>query len=467
MLSIVSYLYVSYNKTIAEKLHKQAYKQTHFTPEEIKLDLDFFQDLMERVHPAEIDNFPLNDIDSKIDALRSSIKDSLTRLDLYRQLAPIVTSINDEHVELYPPENVLTKHYKTKGHFFPFNVKLIDKKLYISQNLSDNPAIKAGMEIISINNISAQKLCTNLSAYYSGTRASQKRFYLQTHFHEALFFVYGFSDKFELNLRNPVSNSTNSYTVSGKTFTKTKLEAFTHKIISPKTLLFTYNAFSDKNNTFEQFLTQMFEMVHKKNIQNLIIDVRNNKGGATALGDKLLSYLTADSFIQLTHSQITISKELKADYIAYLPSFLRWLPIQYLHPLLKPIWMGKEGGTAMINFEHIAPKENTLRFTGNVYLLIGPGVMSSSSLLAATIQKYNIGTLIGEDTGGFATHYGCMINCLLPNTGLVVTMPTSINYGNSTGPIVPDHTVTQTLSDLIEHKDTVLEYVLNSIQTNQ
>ena len=467
VLSIVSHLYVSYNKNAIKKQQMQAHNKSHFTPEEIKQDLDFFQDLMQRIHPAPIDSFPLNDIDSEMQALRSSVKAPLTRLDFYRQLAPVVTAIHDEHVELYPPENVLANHYKTKGRFFPFHVKFIDENLYISQNLSDTPAIKAGMQIISINDIPAQTLGTKLMAYYSGTNPGQKRFYLQTHFHEMLFLVYGFSDQFELELGSLASNSTLRVAVAGKPLARPRPEAFSFQSLGSKTLLFTYNAFSDEKDTFDQFLTQMFEMARQKNTQNLIIDLRNNKGGATALGDKLLSYLTADSFIQLTRSQLTISKELKANYIGYLPGFLRWLPIQYMHPLLKPIWTGDEGGTAMIHFEPITPKENGLRFTGDVYLLVGPGVMSSSSLLAATVQKYKIGTLVGEKTGGYATHYGCMIKLVLPNTGLVVTMPTSVNYGNSTGPIVPDHIVTQTRADLIKHQDTVLGYVLNRIQTNQ
>ena len=93
--------------------------------------------------------------------------------------------------------------------------------------------------------------------------------------------------------------------------------------------------------------------------------------------------------------------------------------------------------------------------------------MSSASLFSATMQKYNLGTLIGEDAGGYATQYGNVVDAYLPNTGLLVWMPTSVNFGNSTGPIVPDHTVTQTVSDLIEHKDTVLEFVRTLIQKNQ
>ena len=465
-LSVSSHLYISYKKTVAEKKLAQAYQQTHFNPEEIKQDLDFFQDLLDRVHPDQISTFPLGDIESQMKELQSSTLRSLTCLQFYRQFAPVVNLLNDEHVMVFPPESVLAGHYEAGGSFFPFDVQFIDNQLYVAQNLSDETEIQAGMEIVSINDVPAEELRTTLMIYYSGTRDAQKLFYLQDHFREALFLVYGFGDSFELIMRDPATNTTSGYVVSGKAFTQPELEKFRYEVIAPNTILFTYNAFEDENDTFAQFLKEMFTVAQEQSIQHLIIDIRSNQGGPAAYGDDIFDYLTAEPFIQFTQSEVTISKEVKANFIDNAPSFIRWFPIQYLHPLLKPLWVGKEGEIASFTFDPFAPGENTLRLSGDVYLLIGPGTMSSASLFSATMQKYTLGTLIGEDAGGYATQYGNVVDAYLPNTGLLVWMPTSVNFGNSTGPIVPDHTVTQTVADLIEHKDTILEFVRNLIQRN-
>ncbi len=83
------------------------------------------------------------------------------------------------------------------------------------------------------------------------------------------------------------------------------------------------------------------------------------------------------------------------------------------------------------------------------------------------MQKHGIDTLVGEDTGGYATPYGNVVDIYLPNTGLMVWMPTSVLYGSSIKQVVPDHTASQTAPDLIEQKDITLDFVQNLIQENQ
>lgn len=86
--------------------------------------------------------------------------------------------------------------------------------------------------------------------------------------------------------------------------------------------------------------------------------------------------------------------------------------------------------------------------------------MSSASLFAATLQHQKLATLVGSPTGGYATLYGNLMDVYLPNTGLKVWMPTGIIYGNSFGPIVPEHVVSQSVPDTVRRRDTALEYAV-------
>jgi hypothetical protein len=393
-----------------------------------------------------------------------SVAQPMTRLAFYRRFAPAVHKLNDEHVMVHLPELEVADHLDAGGGLFPFEVQFIEDRLFITKNIFELSRIPPGSEILSINGLPSKGLRDTLIWYYSGTSETQKQFYLQGGFSEALFAVYGFGESFDLVTRDPSSHSTSEYVVPGQPPAASELPDFECQVIGPHTILFTYNVFEDDGGDFDNFLEEMFRSAQEERIQHLIIDLRQNQGGAAAFGDEILTYLTGESFLQFNRSEITISPEVKREFLSYVPAFLRWFPVQYIHPILRPLWTGTEGETASFTFDPVAPEENALRFRGDVYLLVGPGTMSSASLFAATLQTLGRAVLFGEETGGYATHYGNVVDVHLPNTGLKVWMPTSVNYGNSSGPIVPEHVVHRTAQDLIEGQDGLLEYVLDFIQ---
>jgi len=458
LLSLGSHFYIDFQKAGAQRQLQKSYARENFTPEEIREDIAYFRFLLEHVHPREISSVPLGHTQPALTELAETLDHPLTSLAFYQQLAPIGNLLNDEHTMVFPAEPDLLGIYEPGVRLFPFDVEFIDHKLYVAQNLSGESGIQPGMEIISINERSAQELRTTMMTYYSGTGDAQKEFYAKENFREALTLIFGFGDSFDLVIDDRALDEINSYVISGRKFSRPDLEAFGYEVIAPDTILLTYNAFEDEKDDFTHFLREMFATAQQQNIQHLIIDIRGNQGGGSAYGDDILAYLMADPFAQISRVEVTISEEAKSDFLGHVPAFIRWFPVQYLHPMLKPIWAGEAGETVTITLDPVVPGDNTLRFAGDVTLLIGPGTMSSASLFAATLRKYNIATLIGEEAGGHATPYGNIIDAYLPNTGLKVWMPTSVIYGNSTGPIMPDHVVTQTLQDLSEHRDTVLEF---------
>ena len=230
---------------------------------------------------------------------------------------------------------------------------------------------------------------------------------------------------------------------------------------------FTFNAFEDEDNRFDEFLENIFGDIQERDIESLIIDLRRNQGGASEYGDRVLDYLTDRPFTQLKSVDVTVSEFVKQEFLGYVPAFLRWLPIEYLQPFLRPLWTGDVGDVVGIDFEPVPPSENPLRFRGEVFVLIGPGTMSSASLFAAAIKHYGLGTLVGEETGGFATMYGNIVDARLPNTGLKVWMPTSVVNGHGEGPVIPDYEVRDTASDVAASRDAVVDFTLKLARENQ
>jgi C-terminal processing protease CtpA/Prc len=143
-------------------------------------------------------------------------------------------------------------------------------------------------------------------------------------------------------------------------------------------------------------------------------------------------------------------------------------PLAYFYPPVKPLFFGKIGRIEELEFQLQKPKNNSLFFEGDVYLLIGPNTFSSANILADMIKCYQIGTVIGEETGGLTIAFGDIIPFQLSNTKLNGGCSFKKFYhpcGKSDGHgVIPDIEVKQNAADLKKGIDTVMEFTIEYIK---
>jgi hypothetical protein len=460
ILSVASQIVVSLQDGASSKATPPPSPTLTLPAGDLQSDVAFVADLLARVHPDPIPAFPLQDVQADLQALRASFEVPMSPVGLYRRLGPIVASIGDDHVRLHPPlpdSSALAR--------FPVAVQFIEGRLYATQAPSTasgavDSTIASGTEIVAINGLPAATLRDSLLSYVAGTRQAQRLYRLQEQFGRLLYAAYGWTAPYEITVRPPRAASTSQRVLRSHTRQTRPATPFQWERIGPHTICFTYTRFKDPDDRFEPFLEELFDVLRRDDITHLIIDIRGNPGGSARYGDQVLRYLADRPFRQLTRSDITVSREVRAEFMSHVPGYLRWVPLEYVHPTLRPLWMNGVGETGTITFERINPHPPAQRFTGRVTLLIGPGTMSSASLFAATVRTLGIGRLVGRTAGGFATHYGNVIETHLPASGLRITMPTSVNYGHSTGPIVPDHRMPARPEDIAAGADRALEAAL-------
>jgi C-terminal processing protease CtpA/Prc len=65
------------------------------------------------------------------------------------------------------------------------------------------------------------------------------------------------------------------------------------------------------------------------------------------------------------------------------------------------------------------------RFRGHVWVLVDRHSYSNAASVAALVQDYGFGTIIGEETADVASNYASVQHFTLPRTGIVVTYPKS------------------------------------------
>ena len=181
------------------------------------------------------------------------------------------------------------------------------------------------------------------------------------------------------------------------------------------------------------------------------MDLRENGGGNSALGESLLSYLTNKPY------KMADRKEWKAShaYRDFVKSNTRFRPSpRYLE--------AKDGEIVVLKDEMIKPVNNPLRYDGPVCFLIGHLTFSSAMMVANAVGDFKLATLIGEETGDPPTSFGELYSFNLPHSKFAINVSTA-HFVRANGdasdkqPVLPDIKVTPTENDLERQVDAVLE----------
>jgi C-terminal processing protease CtpA/Prc len=182
-------------------------------------------------------------------------------------------------------------------------------------------------------------------------------------------------------------------------------------------------AMMDLNNfgrglRLKKFFRQSFKVLKERNIQYLIIDVRNNGGGSPTNSTNLSRYLSdrrfkiGDSLFAVTKRK-SYGRYIKGDFFdrLYMSFFTKRKSDGYYH-------------IGYFERHYFKPKKQN-HFDGKTYILSGGNSFSATTLFIGTLIKQENVTVVGEETGGGA--YGNsawhMPTVLLPETKVRLTLP--------------------------------------------
>jgi C-terminal processing protease CtpA/Prc len=201
--------------------------------------------------------------------------------------------------------------------------------------------------------------------------------------------------------------------------------------------LLTINDFVEINPLLEPAFTQ----IRNDGIEHLIIDIRENGGGMYEQVDSVMRYLTDQPYKHC------------ASYT------------------LAPLVGQASSGPRNVDCELIRPNTDSLRYTGKIYLLVGPDSLSGAITFATILQDYDLATLLGEETRDYASYCAFVSDPFpLPHTSLLYRCSTRcfVRPGGILDdlPVTPDLAVPNTLADQISGTDLVLDYTLDMIRKN-
>lgn len=414
-----------------------------------------------------------------IDSVKLTLIDSLTEVEAFRKLKPIISKIGCLHTDLSfgkESKEYLNQH----ASLFPFQVYFKDNRAYIKKNFSKNQSIKAGAELISINGRKIDEILNLIlpAIPSDGYNLSMKYLALYYQFPGWYRSMIEITEDFSLVIKDGDKETT--YHVKGARFTEIAESGFLKEPVPAKQLdfrieeniaLLTIHSFAKSDikrsgQHFRKFIRNTFKEIKNKDIRNLIVDVRDNTGGT----DANAAYFTRHFFdkpfrywdrIEVTHA---IAKQIKGV-----------MRIFYKKPFQKDsTWIWQKGNfTKEFDFYKLQkPAKNNYR--GETYVLTSGFCMSSCSDVTAILADNKKATIIGEETGGGyqGNNSGMIPTMKVPlfNFGLSVPLQKYLNYVDSSKNIgrgtIPDYPISASIEDLITGYDKTLTFAMTFIKSS-
>lgn len=226
--------------------------------------------------------------------------------------------------------------------------------------------------------------------------------------------------------------------------------------------------YNPKYPVFKDFVWELIDSLNNNNVENLIIDLRNNSGGNTTLGIQLLYFLTKKDTLK-GFTQYAFTSDM---YKKYFEQEYRDLEKKYPGGVpQRDLVTTSSGDNLFLEITNSTSKyfiqKNRPIFNGNIYVLANYGTSSAAAMLTTLFQDNGIGTVIGTSVGNNpigATTYTPM---KLPKTKAEISIATSYikRPKKENGKIqIPDIWIEYTIADFINGKDPYLEYVLKQIR---
>jgi C-terminal processing protease CtpA/Prc len=216
--------------------------------------------------------------------------------------------------------------------------------------------------------------------------------------------------------------------------------------------------------SYPSFLKSVFQELEDKNTQHLIIDLRDNGGGADAYGKILVQHLIDKPFRYYEHLRINNTEF----------SFFEHTNIPPDERIQNPGRFRKnDEGTFDLLFHPNLGEQKPIPpiFKGKAYVLINGNSFSGTGECTSLIHFHKKAVFIGEECGAgyYGNTSGFMPMLILPNTKIRVRIPmirytmAVSGYPQDRG-IIPDHPVSPTIEDLLSQRDTVMEFTIDLIK---
>lgn len=388
------------------------------SPAEMKEDVAFLEGQLFRVHANPFTELSRAQYEQLFDSIAARCVDSLSPAAFRRLLQPAMAFLSDEHAHMSMPVTAIAADFGERPLFLPFTLTQREGRYFIDRRLPGTDSVYPDQALTHINGLPISFLVARCALYNYGfpdqrvanalrdfgylfgwARTDTAAVCTLRFANQAAFPVRGvtfqaWQNKTGLGQPAAVCTQDLAYKAYGRTG---YIQACSFNIHS--------NAEMDSLRTV---IAGIFRQASADGVRTLVIDISQNAGGNSEVGDALIGYITARPYrdYQCNWKRSDEYLKLLQSWGFHDDAYASQPPGKVLH---------QESGM-------ISPSPDIHdRFNGKVYIVIGNGTFSSAIQFATVIKDNHIATLVGETPQeGHPNHFGEQYSVNLPHSGIAV-----------------------------------------------
>lgn len=437
-------------------LSAQGQSNPTFSKEKVREDLETLRESLIAAHYDVYAYTSPQAFDAVYSEVQRSIdKDSLSLLESTGIFQRLTSAVNNGHTEIDFPAPAYIEYAYGGGTIFPLEIAFEQDTPRVRKNFSNDSTIRPGSEILRINGESITDILSKIFPQISAERPYFKKAKIEMYsFPRCYWQVFGRQDDFTVEIRSNGTTQTHSLKavnlIEGYEMKRTEVlnAKMALRFLDGAAYLNPGN-FSGDETRYRHFIDSAFVEIKERKGKHLIIDLRNNGGGDDSFSDYLVSYIADKPFKWNSRFSLKTSDILKEHVRKHNDT---------TDPYFQAILSHASGEIFDYEFEAYPPQPQQKRFTGKVFVLINRQSHSQAAVTAAQMQDYQLGTLIGEETGDYPSLYASQFQFTLPNTGIPVKISKGyivrvIGSTEARG-VIPDVFIKD---HLLDEKDEILE----------
>ncbi|WP_316812349.1 S41 family peptidase [Pedobacter heparinus] len=458
-----------------------------YQPETMQADLAKFKNALIKTHPGLYTNQIHEEFENLMNSLMIETAKPLEATAFYKVVLKMIANVHDGHTSAQAFNELGSIIGNQK--WLPFQILAKDERIFIVNNLS-TLQIPEGSEILAIDDHLSNQILAEISSHFSfdGISSSPTLHSLGTSYFTLFGKIYPqlFREKLSYNLSyrdyktkqilnvqvEPISKQ-NYLAVKAKRYPSSipSTDAFNFEVNKQgdyavlKIDRFFKDTFSEAENTFPDFYKKCFKEISANKIKNIIIDLRDNSGGKIGNASYLLQYFIDKSIVPAKEKTTLVNDE----------SFFKATGSKVeLDDRYNPV-IQKDGTFKLTNSDAL-PELMTFNpieenyFRGKLVVLINGGTVSAGAVAAGLFKQHTPAILVGSETGGYAGISNGVEKRSVrgDHTETAISIPLvhgiySVNETIQKRGAIPDYQVSNSVQDMLENRDAVLEFVVKNL----